>query len=195
MRSWPATASSKPDIRKHHLLMCAPAYAVSDARVPLLAADAARWRALSCNVSGMQPEMVAVADLLNCTDEYMTSQLNDFLDSEGVSSVAHVSQLFSRIKSKFTSPAEAAALRSGGAMFFDKFGVVLAEVEQQWDLAMKWRSKRVAFAHPLLGTDGGINKQRLVDLEAAIGTQPGFAQVKLAAGAMIRAANQLMDGA
>ena len=65
---------------------------------------------------------------------------------------------------------------------------------------VKWWSRRVAFSHPprlLLtgGADsGGINMQRLVDLEVAVGTQPEFSQVKLAAKVMIKAAKQLVAG-
>jgi hypothetical protein len=128
------TDDGKLDINQHHLLMSAAAGAVSDASVP---ADAAKWRSLPGHVPGMEPEMVAVADLLLCTDEFMTSELNGSPESEGVASVAHVSQLFSRIKSRYTNSEEVDALRVAGTRFFGQFGVTLAEVEQQWELAMK----------------------------------------------------------
>ena len=82
------SSSSEPGINSQDsLMMCAPAAAgaVSDAAcvpVLLLQADAAsRWRALlpSGEVPGMQPEMVLIADLLCCTGEYLTTELNGFL--------------------------------------------------------------------------------------------------------------------
>jgi hypothetical protein len=51
---------------------------------------------------------------------------------------------------------------------------------------------RVAFARPLLSADGGIDMQRLVIIEAAVRTQPGFAQAKQAAEVMIKVAKQLV---
>ena len=127
--------------------------------------------------------MVVIADLICCTDEYLTSELNDFLKSEGVASVEHVSHLFSRINCRYTELGEVEALQAAGSRFFAQFGVLpaagslfaqfgvpshLAEVEPQWELAMKLRSRQVAFSHPprlLLtgGADGGgIDLQRLL---------------------------------
>lgn len=163
------TGGSQPNISRNHLLLCSDEAAVPDANVPALKADAASWRALSSHVPGMQHEMVQLADLILCTDEVMTVELNELLDREGASAVAHVSQLFSRIRSRHTTPAEADALRAAGTKFFEQYGVALADVGQQWELVMKWRSKRVAFAHPLLSAEGGIVKERLTVLATVTG--------------------------
>lgn len=174
--------------------MCAPAREVSNSSVPSLQEDASNWRALSGHVTGMQPEMVVVADLLLCTDDYITSQLNECLEAHGLEAVAHVSTMFSRMKSKFIQSNEADTLRVAGSMFFARFDLDLSGMEQQWDLAMKWRSKRVAFAHPLLGANGVIDMKRLDDLESDVKTKPGFAQVRQAMEVMIKVARQLLAG-
>lgn len=106
--------------------MSAASDAPLDADVPGLLRDASSWRSLAADVPGMQPQMVFAADLLSKTDPALSVQLSAALEAVGLEGVAHVSQLFSRLKSRYLSDAEHTALQDVAQQFFSQMGADLA---------------------------------------------------------------------
>ena len=178
--------SGRPQINRHHVLTSAPPDAPCDEAVPTLLTDARKWQAVVEDVPGMQPQMVLIADLLGQTDSTLALQLSRKLEDEGLEGVSHVSMIFSRLRSKFLSRAEAESLLRVGTNFFAQLGTSLAAMAEQWPRVMEWRAKRIMFAHPL--TANGLNMTKLQVLEDALDADPVFVPVKEAALVMLKAA-------
>lgn len=164
---------------------------VCDAEVPMLAADANKWRSLATNAPGMEPHMVVLVDLHSRTEEHLCLQLNNMLDDEGLPPVAFVSHLFRAMRARCIPEDQRQVMQYVAMLFCDKFGHEVVEVvSQQWAVLMEWRAKHVAFAHPLIGN--GLNKDSLEALEAAVEKDTLFAPVRAAAHVMLAAAHVLV---
>jgi hypothetical protein len=183
---------SAAQIDKDHVLVSPSAEAMPDADVPRLSAVASRWRSLAAEVPGMEPQMVVLVDLQSRTEPFLVQQLNCMLAEAGLAPVAYVSHLFGTMRARHTPEAQRKAMEEVAVQFCKKFGDEEMEVvAKQWRVLMDWRAKRVAFAHPLLGNS--LNKDSLLELEQAVGTDANYASLKAAAHAMIEAAKKLLQ--
>ena len=174
------------DVNQHHILV----EAVEGADMPALQQDAASWCAMGGNaVPGrLVPEMVLMTDLLDRADGPMAEELSREVEANEVDPFDHMSEFFGRLRSKKTPVGECNKLVEIGAAFFGRFNVQMDMVAAQWPLLMKWRHRRILFAHPLrLDNTLVVDPQKLCcALAGAITTQPVYGPVKDAAAVLVK---------
>lgn len=179
------------DITKDHVLLySSTSTSVRDADVPSQKESASNWDGLVAAVPGMQPHMVAVADLLGKTDPYLTEVINCKLEERSLAPINHVSDLFRRVGNKYMSTAERTDNMAVVSEFLEDFGATEV-VPQQWCTVMSWWSKRVMSAHPL-GSKGTINSDVLDQLAQSVESDDSYANIRDAAQLMIRAALRVL---
>lgn len=137
--------------------------------------------------------MVVAADLLARAEPTLVEQLNSQLEEAELAGITHISEVSKRLRNKYMSQAERADMRRVVATFFEQQGVPLECMQEQWETLMKWRAKRIPFAHPLKGADLNINSAKLAELEATVGMDPTLSTVKDAMYVMIQAVEQQLQ--
>ena len=181
------------DVNQHHILV----EAVEGADMPALQQDAASWCAMGGNaVPGrLVPEMVLMTDLLDRADGPMAEELSREVEANEVDPFDHMSEFFGRLRKK-TPIGECNKLVEIGAAFFGRFNEQLDVVAALWPLLLKWRHRRVLFAHPQLGNSTlVVDPQLLCALAGAITTQPVYGPVKDAAAVLVKVVEEQVAAA
>lgn len=175
------------DMNSDHVIVTAGG--VSDKDVSTLQAKATHWDSIARDVPGMTSQMVWTADLLGRADACIVVAVNEQLYARGIADVQHVSQLFSLLNDKFIVLAKKQEVEAVAQWLIEKLDAT-HDVVKQWRTVVKWRAKRIKFAHPLGGV-GSLDMSKLDELEQRVRDEPGFGDVRAAVLMMLKALQRL----